>query len=273
MPLNPTATMTFTDYEVLDAGIRCHFVSPNPGAGMASDWYVTLSDVDLAGSTTVAQLAALAKAALNRKLLATGIAATLDTLIGSNIVLDGGSAPPPDPTTGVSNALFITPWSAASLGVELAALAVAAPASTAWGTNNLARAVPFVLAKTVTLSKAFWYNGGVASGNVEVAVYSNAAPAARLCTTGAIAQGTISVLQEAALSGTLTLIPGRYYLTLGLSSTTGTVFASAPSIQLLKSLGTVQAATTLPLPATLTPVVTSAAILPYCGVSLRSLVV
>jgi hypothetical protein len=271
MPLNPTATMTFVDYEVLETGVRCHFVSPNPGAGQDSDYYIVLSDVDLAGTTTQAQLAALAKAALNRKLLATGVAATLATLIGQNIILDNSTAPPPDPTTGVYTPLFITPWSLNSIGVELAALAVAAPVSTAWGTNNLARGVPFTLSKTTTLVKACWHNGATLGSNVDVGVYSNTA--ARLCATGSVAQSGTNTLQEAALTGTLTLTPGRYYLALALSATAGTIFSAAPSVALLKSLGAFQAATSFPLPATATPAVVASAVLPYFGVSLRSLVV
>lgn len=270
MSFNPTATMTFRDYEVLDVGVRCHFESPNPGPGENSDYYIILSVVDVVGKS-LAQLTALAKAALNEKLLATGISDVLDPLIGQNIVLDGASSPPLDPTTGPSDPVFITPWSPISLGTNLAALAVAAPVSTAWGTNNLARGVPFTLQKTITVVKGFWYNGATLGSNVDVGIYNNSA--SKLCSTGSVAQAGTNALQEAVLTGTLTLTPGRYYLALSLSVSTGTIFSAVPNVNLLKSLGAFQAASSFPLPATATPAVVSAAILPYFGVSLRSLVV
>jgi hypothetical protein len=268
--VNPTATMTFMDYEVLDIGVRLHFVSPNPGAGQASDYYITLSDVELAGVTSQAQLSALVKGALNRRLLATGIAGDLDSFIGQSLVLDGVTGLPPDPITGLNNPLMLTPWSPLSLGVELAALATPAPTSTAWGTANLARMVPFTLVKTATLVKGFWANGATANGNVCVGVYNNAAE--RLCTTGSVAQTGTSVLQEAALTGTLTLAPGRYYLALSSSSATATFLAVAPNVQVLKALGMAQAASAFPLPASITPAALASAVLPLCGVSLRNLV-
>jgi hypothetical protein len=270
MPLNPTATMTLADYEVLDVGVRLHFVSPNPGAGQASDYDVVVSDVELASTKTQAELAALVKGALNRRLLATGIAGDLAGFVGQSLVLDGVTGLPPDPLTGLSNALMLTPWSPASLGVELAALGVAAPSSTAWGTANLARIVPIVVVKTVEVVKAFWGNGASVAGNVDVAIYGTNAE--RFCATGSTGQVGVNVLQEATLTGTLRLTPGRYYMALALSSAAATVLASAPSVQLLKAFGTAQAASAFPLPASIVPAATASAVLPFFGVSLRNLV-
>lgn len=81
-------TLTFTSYEVHDTGILLHFVSPDPGAGMPSDWFVGLTDAELAGASNQAQLRQLVLDKLNRKFrAASGIAARLDPFIGQSVVI------------------------------------------------------------------------------------------------------------------------------------------------------------------------------------------
>ena len=87
MPLATNAVMTFASYDVTDGDIRFHFVCAAPGAGMESDYYVTLTDVDLATVTTAAQLRTLLTTKLQRKLRASGIASKLDAFIGQTITI------------------------------------------------------------------------------------------------------------------------------------------------------------------------------------------
>lgn len=86
MPLNLNVTMTFIDYLVNDDGVILHFLCPNPGAGMESDYYVLLTDAEIGSVATIPLLAALVKTKLQRKLRATGMAAKLDSLIGQSLV-------------------------------------------------------------------------------------------------------------------------------------------------------------------------------------------
>lgn len=86
MPLNANLTMIFIDYLVNDDGVVLHFLCPNPGAAQESDYYVLLTDAEIASVSTTPQLATLVKSKLQRKLRATGMATKLDALIGQSLV-------------------------------------------------------------------------------------------------------------------------------------------------------------------------------------------
>lgn len=94
MPLQSNATMTFTvfpewgkAYQVEDGGIRLHFLCPNPGPGQVSDYFIFLTDADLAGVNNQSQLATLVTTKLNRALRAAGIASKLDQFVGQSLVV------------------------------------------------------------------------------------------------------------------------------------------------------------------------------------------
>jgi hypothetical protein len=174
------------------------------------------------------------------------------------------------PLVGEPNRVLIGPHSPLAMGVEYAALATAAPASVAQATANLARAYPFVLTEPTLIRKLWWYNGSTASGNIDCGVYTEGG--GRLFSTGATAQGTISVIQEVDITDFL-LGRGRYYLAISCSSATATLFSNVLSVQLSKMLGWKQMATAHPLPTTFTDAAFSAAIQPIFGLSGRTLVV
>lgn len=87
MPLNPNAVLTFASYAVEHGGVRFHFVCANPGAGQASDYYVFVTDAEMATITSVATFGSLLLAKLKRQERADGIASKLDSLIGRTITL------------------------------------------------------------------------------------------------------------------------------------------------------------------------------------------
>ena len=87
MTLRANATLTFTSYEVTNEGIDFHFVSPDPGPGEPSDYFVLITDAELATVTTQLQLRTLVRDRLERKLRATGIASKLDQFIGQSLVI------------------------------------------------------------------------------------------------------------------------------------------------------------------------------------------
>lgn len=80
-------TFKFIDYEVKDDGIVLHFISPDPGAGKASDYYIFLTDSELAGISTQLALKTTVTTKLQRKLQAAGIATKLDPFIGQSLVI------------------------------------------------------------------------------------------------------------------------------------------------------------------------------------------
>lgn len=87
MSLQANVTLTFTSYEVTDEGIVLHFVSPDPGPGEMSDYYVLLTDTELAGVSNQSQLATLIRTKLERRIRAVGIASKLDPFIGQSMVI------------------------------------------------------------------------------------------------------------------------------------------------------------------------------------------
>ena len=87
MPVQPNATFTFASYEIEDTGIRLHFVSPNPGPGQPSDYYVFCTDAELAAITTQPQLVNLVDNKLNRAIRAANIASKLDQFVGQSRVI------------------------------------------------------------------------------------------------------------------------------------------------------------------------------------------
>ena len=83
-------TLTFTSYVVLDdpvLAIRFHFVSPDPGPGQPTDYYVNLTQSELDGISTQLQLRNALIAKFERKLRAQGISSKLDPLIGQSMVI------------------------------------------------------------------------------------------------------------------------------------------------------------------------------------------
>ena len=87
MGLQTDATMVFNSYEVVDEGLKLHFVCSNPGGGENSDYYVLVTDTELATITTQAQLKTLVQTKLQRKFRAQGIAAKLDIFIGQSLTI------------------------------------------------------------------------------------------------------------------------------------------------------------------------------------------
>ncbi len=57
MAFNPNVQFRLqADYEVLENGVRFHFVSPNPGPGLNSDYYVFFSGAEWSSISNQNQL-------------------------------------------------------------------------------------------------------------------------------------------------------------------------------------------------------------------------
>lgn len=178
------------------------------------------------------------------------------------------------PQLGPPAPVMISPFSQYAIGMDIAAAAMAAPASAAIATANLVRGYPFWLPEPVVVQKLWCYNGATLGGNVDVGIYT---PDGRLLVSaGSTVQAGASVLQEFNVTDK-ELGRGLFYMALGTSSTTATFFtvggSNATFLQLLKGAGCWQAASSFALPATITFAALAAALLPVCGLSARALVV
>lgn len=169
--------------------------------------------------------------------------------------------------------IIISPWSLEALGFQLAALTQqAGGASGTWPTANLAYYVPFDLTMTRIVQKMFVANGATSSGNFDLGIYTDSGT--RLVSTGATAQGTISVLQEVStnVSG-YGLPPGRYRMAMAVDNTTATFHRSPSSgTQFSGPAGLAQQTTAYVLPSTATFAAPAASYLPLFGISFRTLV-
>lgn len=126
-----------------------------------------------------------------------------------------------------------------------------APASTAWPSANLAFAAPFFLRQPTTFRSAFWANGATVAGNVDVGVYGWLFNL--LGSTGAVAASGTSAIQKAALSASLYLPAGAYFLAMSCSSATNTNRRWGDTLIQQQHMGVVQMASAHPLPSTFTP--------------------
>lgn len=180
------------------------------------------------------------------------------------------------PISGDPNRVIIGPTSLQAMGVEMAAEAVAASASVAWGTINLIRCYPFVLAEPVLVRKLWIYKGATVTGSVDVGIYAEDGPGTcvRIISAGttAVAAGA-NTIQEFDIADTQ-LGRGRYYMAAAMSLATTTMFANAVAANLAKTWGWAEggtAASTV-LPATITLATFTTAVQPRFGLANRSVI-
>lgn len=87
MALAANAVMIFMDYAVEDIGVRMHFVCSSPGPGERSDYYVLLTDAEIAGVANQTQLRTLVTTKLGRAFRASGFTTKLDPFVGQTITI------------------------------------------------------------------------------------------------------------------------------------------------------------------------------------------
>lgn len=163
----------------------------------------------------------------------------------------------------------ITPASLFSIGVDMAAHALAAPASTTFPTANAAIYIPFWLPEARTVTQVFWHNGATSNGQVDVGIYDN--DGTRKVSAGSTTQTPINVIQSVDVTDTA-LAAGRYYLAVAMDDATGTLFCWTSTVQLSKSFGLAWQLAAFPLPATATFSTITQTQLPLVGLTTRSIV-
>lgn len=169
--------------------------------------------------------------------------------------------PTPPVICNLSSAWSSFAWFSAAAGKAIAATQTN-PAA------NEAQYYPFVVTQTATFRRGFWHNSTAPTnyGNACVGIYDEAG--GRLATTGAVAAGTASVLQQAAFTADVTLTPGIYYMAISFSAsginsvfgTSGTVIARIAGLYR-------QAVGSHPLPATATYATWTSQVTPLFGIA------
>lgn len=144
--------------------------------------------------------------------------------------------------------------------------------SAAWTTANLAYVIGFTAGLNIAINRAWWYNGGVVAGNVDVGIYDQAG--LRVASTGAVAQSGTNALQSAALTLAVTLRAGQgYYLAMSASDATAEMFAvDAAGAFVAAAGGWCQVASAHPLPTSITLATTTNRYLRVFGVTNRTTV-
>lgn len=143
-----------------------------------------------------------------------------------------------------------------------------APASLAFPASNDALMVPFYLNNAVTIKRLWTANGGTASGNIDVGIYSR--DSERIVSSGSTAQSGTNGLQFFDVTD-FVLGPGKYYMAVAMDNTTGTLFRTNTVVVRLLMLGMAKQASAFPLPASITPAPLTAAYLPLIGAEVSSL--
>lgn len=127
--------------------------------------------------------------------------------------------------------------------------ALAAGSSGTWSTANRAYLFPFRTDRPAIVKQLFWENGAAVSGNVDCGIYT--LDGTLIVSTGATAQSGTSTSQVVDIADTL-LGPGLYWCALVLDNTTGTVMRSVVAERNVQNYGYLFAASSYPLPATIT---------------------
>lgn len=80
-------TATFVRYTVHEEGTRLVFTLDGMGPGQDTEITILLTDAEVAGLTTLGLARVLVTAKLQRRLMASGIAPRLDSLLGQSVIL------------------------------------------------------------------------------------------------------------------------------------------------------------------------------------------
>lgn len=153
------------------------------------------------------------------------------------------------------------------LGPAMASMRVAV-ANVQWPTANVALYMPVVIPEAGYATKLWWaVSNGAGGGNMDIGIYDESYN--RLVSSGSTAIGTSQGTTVVDITDTL-LQPGRYYVGLAsdTSSGTSTLIGFAPAAGICQALGVIRQTSAFALPSTATPVITTHAALPTCGIQM-----
>jgi hypothetical protein len=170
------------------------------------------------------------------------------------------------PATGSITPAVISPFSRlAGTWAASTSIASTAPVSSTSVAND-AVYIPFWIPQTAVFVSGLVYNGSAPAGNCDIGIYDEAGN--RLGSTGATAKSGASAIQRIALTASVTLTPGRYYMGYSESaSTANSVFAWAAAVPMGRYVGMYRQATAHPLPNPATFATWASAIIPVFAIS------
>lgn len=183
---------------------------------------------------------------------------------GATVELGGGSSMPMPPIVSTLG------WH----GVGSQIITAVSPTSQTWPTSNKAIFVPITVTEDITVVKLWVMNGATASGNLNMSLYDSSFAQVANSEIGSTAQTGTNVIQELDITN-VTLTAGLYYIALVLDNTTGTVFGRTSPFSTtegLQSMGMFEQTSSFDLPATATPAAMASNLIPFCGISTRTLV-
>lgn len=151
----------------------------------------------------------------------------------------------------------------------LGIFAISNSSNLAWPAANDAIFVPLALSRPILAKRLYIANGSVASGNLDLGIYTF--DGARIVSAGSTAQSGTTAIQFLDITDTY-LSPGRYYLAAAMNGTTGAMRRFNYAVIRQQMLGVYKMATAFPLPATATFATPTASAIPLIGVDLGGIV-
>lgn len=145
---------------------------------------------------------------------------------------------------------------------------IAASSAAVFPAANDALFVPVVLQRPVLVGRMFSANGNVASGNLDLGIYTLAGR--RIVSKGSTAQAGITTLQFLDINETY-LGPGWYYMAVAMDNGVGTLRRFNISIIRQQHFGVMKAVSAFPLPLSVTLITPTATYIPHIGMELVGL--
>lgn len=160
-----------------------------------------------------------------------------------------------------------SPWSSFYTAISESATAPASATSIA----NEAVYVPFIVTTPATFTRGFWLTGTLPDGvtTAQVGIYDTAQ--VRLASTAATAMSGASVIQSAAFTASVALLPGVYYMAfVNNAADANGITGYSASVSRGRTAGYYRQASAAPLPATATFATWASTLIPYFGVATTS---
>lgn len=143
--------------------------------------------------------------------------------------------------------------------------------SAVWPSANRAYFVPLAIHSPYLVKLVWWANGTAVAGNMDCGVYSW--NGTLLFSAGSTAQAGTSVIQSVALGTPYLLLPGAYYMALGASSASATVWRNGTGqARYFAMMGMAAQAAAVPLPATFTLATMAGTYCPLFGIARSSVI-
>lgn len=174
------------------------------------------------------------------------------------------------PNTGNPDPFAITTFSQCATPSDAVAIASNAASNTWPVANTVGLFVPFTIIEPHTYVQGNWMNGATLGSNVMVGVYDSGGGLLRA--TAATAQSGTSQFQGAALSSSLTLAPGTYWIGMAMSVATGTILRASPMAIAMRARSCYQATLSVAgvLQASVTYAAYTVAAVAFVGISERA---